>query len=307
MVPLADAFNHKASVVHLGDGFEIAELDELAPQAATSGKRKRRDDSAEAAQSGARPLLDDDAHPTEGQDGQSGDSAEARYFAAFPSCNVRLDMAICDDVVPAQDAAQQEVLRIIAAQDLASGVEVHNTYGEHGNDALLFKYGFVLPQNPFHAVRFTAAELAAGMMPHTLGRVHALAQCMQQSPEDGPDEWELPHRIDEEQDEAELEQWVERWLSEVLDDELGPGSADDTGIDDEGDGAAAELLVHGAGFVSGALACALLALGGTDILDHVRGREQILRSLAEALADENVHGAALHALLDCRRTPRCCA
>lgn len=41
----------------------------------------------------------------------------------------------------------------MAAQPLAAGREVYNTYGEHGNAELVNKYGFALPHNPFDEVR----------------------------------------------------------------------------------------------------------------------------------------------------------
>ncbi len=46
-----------------------------------------------------------------------------------------------------------ELLDIVAAQPLAAGAEVWNTYGEHGNAELLKKYGFALPFNAFDEVR----------------------------------------------------------------------------------------------------------------------------------------------------------
>lgn len=42
-----------------------------------------------------------------------------------------------------------DVLDIVAASPVASGQEVHNTYGELGNDGLVAKYGFALRKNPF--------------------------------------------------------------------------------------------------------------------------------------------------------------
>jgi SET domain-containing protein 6 len=44
-------------------------------------------------------------------------------------------------------------------QDIAKGAEIHNTYGEHGNAELLYKYGFVLEENPFDTITVTPAEL----------------------------------------------------------------------------------------------------------------------------------------------------
>lgn len=44
-------------------------------------------------------------------------------------------------------------------QDIAKGAEIHNTYGEHSNAELLYKYGFVLEENPFDAITVTPTEL----------------------------------------------------------------------------------------------------------------------------------------------------
>eukprot|EP00198_Chlamydomonas_reinhardtii_P003225 XP_001692561.1 predicted protein [Chlamydomonas reinhardtii] len=45
-----------------------------------------------------------------------------------------------------------ELLDIVAAQPLAGGTEVYNTYGEHSNAELVNKYGFALPYNAFDEI-----------------------------------------------------------------------------------------------------------------------------------------------------------
>lgn len=52
-----------------------------------------------------------------------------------------------------------ELLDIVAAQPLAGGTEVYNTYGEHSNAELVNKYGFALPYNAFDEVTGGSAGL----------------------------------------------------------------------------------------------------------------------------------------------------
>lgn len=58
-------------------------------------------------------------------------------------------------------AASSAQLRIVAAQAIPSGQEVHNTYGEYGNTELIYKHGFALRENPFDAVALPMAALRA--------------------------------------------------------------------------------------------------------------------------------------------------
>lgn len=313
MVPLADVFNHKASVVHLDGSFAIAELEDMSAEegsAASSQGAEEAPDAdgdlqgghccgetncahTDAALSRKRKREAADGAEIAESAGEEGDAALSAYYAAFPDCNLRLEMAICDDVVPCEGAEPQEVLRIIAAQDLGSGCEVHNTYGEHGNDALLFKYGFALPHNPFHSVRITASELAAALAPHLAGQsahMRALEACMQASVAE-PDEWQLPALGGAQSDVSPLAEWLGRWLATAFAEEPeGTSEEDSSGDEDDAEAkedaatsAIADLRMHGAGFVGGAFACALLALGGTSALD-VTDNEELLLHLANKLA-----------------------
>ncbi|GLC60363.1 hypothetical protein PLESTB_001604200 [Pleodorina starrii] len=84
--------------------------------------------------------------------------------------NLHLDIGIC-----AGERGGCELLDIVAAQPLAAGAEVFNTYGEHGNDELVNKYGFALPCNPFDEVTLDKGAVVAAAQAE-LGRVAALAR-----------------------------------------------------------------------------------------------------------------------------------
>ena len=60
--------------------------------------------------------------------------------------------------VGAEDGGSSQ-LRIVAAQPVAAGREVHNTYGEYGNAALVYKHGFALRENPFDTVAVSLREV----------------------------------------------------------------------------------------------------------------------------------------------------
>ncbi|KAG2434596.1 hypothetical protein HXX76_007491 [Chlamydomonas incerta] len=70
--------------------------------------------------------------------------------------NLHLDIGIC-----AGERGGVELLDIVAAQPLAAGAEVYNTYGEHGNAELVKKYGFALPCNAFDEVLLDKGALLA--------------------------------------------------------------------------------------------------------------------------------------------------
>jgi hypothetical protein len=217
MVPFADVFNHKASVVHLEGGFEVAEARSLQAQEGPAdpdatvhverhtSKRQRADSASvqgdASCQQGAkayklkgsaeqtpedrqvasdylgqlRPLeADDPSHAARYEDEQ--------FYSHFPDANLRLEIAICDEEELRGDPAEAaEVLHIVAAQGVAAGAEVHNTYGEHSNDTLLAKYGFALRDNVFHAVRLPLSKFEAQAKSANLdaGRVAARLKLLQ--------------------------------------------------------------------------------------------------------------------------------
>jgi SET domain-containing protein 6 len=148
MVAVADAFNHKASCVSLGEGYVVGELQEQQEQQEEEEERKNK------------RRRGDDEQP---QPAQQRPTAAATIQSAAPpeawrrwSLPLRLEIAIISDDEEedeeggdedAADAAAAEfpgVLRIVAASDVPAGREVHNTYGELGNVDLVRKYGFCL-------------------------------------------------------------------------------------------------------------------------------------------------------------------
>lgn len=148
MVAVADAFNHKASCVSLGQGYVVGELQEQQEQQEEEEERKnkrRRGDDEQPQPARQRP--------TAAATIQSAAPPEAWRRWSLP---LRLEIAIISDDEEedeeggdedAADAAAAEfpgVLRIVAASDVPAGREVHNTYGELGNVDLVRKYGFCL-------------------------------------------------------------------------------------------------------------------------------------------------------------------
>jgi hypothetical protein len=111
---------------------------------------------------------------------------DAAFYACFPDATMELEIAICDET-HISDGTEMPVLHIIAAQAVPAGAEVHNTYGEHSNDALLCKYGFALHSNVFHGVRvgsecYKAAAAATGTklaLPDLQSRVSELSELLQ--------------------------------------------------------------------------------------------------------------------------------
>ncbi|KXZ53733.1 hypothetical protein GPECTOR_6g650 [Gonium pectorale] len=91
-------------------------------------------------------------------DGAARDRWGLLAASAVERCgrNIHLDIGIC-----ALERGGVQVLDIVAAQPLAEGAEVFNTYGEHGNAELVNKYGFALPCNPFDEVSLDKDELMA--------------------------------------------------------------------------------------------------------------------------------------------------
>jgi SET domain-containing protein 6 len=179
MVPLADVFNHKASVV------------DLAPEYAVHGA----DDSEESDSEEESGEEGEEEEEEEGDGGNVGEEEEHHHHhhhhhshdhnhestapaAALPTVMRRhtTDNINTDDVHhhhhPAVHALHGitkanglhlaleiaiidggDHLQIVAASDIPAGNEVHNTYGELGNDVLVKKYGFALRKNPFNTVQ----------------------------------------------------------------------------------------------------------------------------------------------------------
>eukprot|EP00887_Chlorella_sp_A99_P004898 scaffold4.g4898.t1 len=232
MVPLADIFNHKCSVVELDPAYAVhgqeedgsssedgeeeggsdsEEAEEEDGSSGEDGEAERGSGSEEAEEeggsSGGEGEGDGEAAGGGGhrrgcseaacgacnghghgpqQDQQQKGQGEEEAPGALPavmsssgkehsrlgisrasSLHLRLEMAIVD---------RGEELEIVAASAVPTGAEVHNTYGEHGNDELVAKYGFALRENPFTAVRVGKAALLAAAEA-ALGRRRCRARC----------------------------------------------------------------------------------------------------------------------------------
>jgi hypothetical protein len=155
-------------------------------------------------------------------DGVAANAEDEQFHGSFPDANLRLEMAICDETELGEHGQKREVLHIIAAQDIVAGKEVHNTYGEHGNDDLLLKYGFALRENIFHAVAFHLDEVR-GALEGVRGMVGKSTMMM-------------------------LEQFLMREMQEMWDGEQEEAAHPNA------------FQVYGAGFVSGELSCVLALL-----------------------------------------------
>jgi hypothetical protein len=165
-------------------------------------------------------------------------AAETAFFCTFSSCNLKLEIAICCEVQNVGDS-QAEVLRILAAQDLEAHAQVHNTYGEHGNDALLYQYGFALRTNPFHSIKFSAKEIAQQMIEHLpKGEMHQYACFAGQaaSSRDGT----LPRHAIAGDMEKLLLQFLQTFMFTA------PGSVAATKVGDDLGRAVVEICTHGA-------------------------------------------------------------
>ncbi len=64
------------------------------------------------------------------------------------------------------------LLQIVAASALLKDQEVHNTYGEHGNAELVYKYGFALRHNPFDSVSLDKSEIMKAAKCRNSARAH---------------------------------------------------------------------------------------------------------------------------------------
>nr|XP_043629194.1 N-lysine methyltransferase setd6 [Erigeron canadensis]XP_043629195.1 N-lysine methyltransferase setd6 [Erigeron canadensis] len=58
----------------------------------------------------------------------------------------------CDDDDTSESSSSTDILEMIMVKDVKAGAEVFNTYGSMGNAALLHRYGFTEPDNPYDIV-----------------------------------------------------------------------------------------------------------------------------------------------------------
>lgn len=54
----------------------------------------------------------------------------------------------CSTCSSGDDDDDDDTCDLITVRDISPGSQVYNTYGDHGNDVLLARYGFALPENP---------------------------------------------------------------------------------------------------------------------------------------------------------------
>ncbi|KVI08125.1 RuBisCO-cytochrome methylase, RMS1 [Cynara cardunculus var. scolymus] len=118
MVPLADLFNHKtdAEDVHFTSVSSHSESD---------------DDTDENMENQVDNDLDGDLL----RQNESDIASPKRSFSADGACS-----------------PTTEILEMILVRDVKAGAEVFNTYGSMGNAALLHRYGFTEPDNPYDIV-----------------------------------------------------------------------------------------------------------------------------------------------------------
>jgi hypothetical protein len=164
MVPVADAFNHKASCVSLGEGFVVTELQEQQEEEEEDDdddNEDDEDDEDDEASAGGRGIPVMSTAPPTSVQNAAPPAAWRRW--GLP---LRLEIAIISDDGEDEEEEEEEeqdggddaalppaaelsaifpgVLRIVAASDVPAGREVHNTYGELPNVDLVRKYGFCL-------------------------------------------------------------------------------------------------------------------------------------------------------------------
>ena len=135
MVPLADVFNHKVSIVKLSDDYAIHGAEETSSNNSYNSVEEEEEEEEQ-----------DDGDSTEGphvlpcpQEDEDLTMCGMKHANQLP---LRLHIAIIDDT-------ENNSLKIIAASPLERGKEIFNTYGELGNAELVKKYGFCVPENPF--------------------------------------------------------------------------------------------------------------------------------------------------------------
>ncbi|XP_047056403.1 N-lysine methyltransferase setd6-like [Lolium rigidum] len=120
MVPLADLFNHKTDSEHVH--FTKSEESD-------SDEEEDDDDQSNA-----------DSDQEEDDDDQSNASADKQSTVKNSTTK------------PSGEGHNDEDLEMIIVRDANPGDEVYNTYGTMGNAALLHRYGFTEPDNPYDIV-----------------------------------------------------------------------------------------------------------------------------------------------------------
>ncbi|CAG9461278.1 unnamed protein product [Pedinophyceae sp. YPF-701] len=180
MVPVADIFNHKASVVAMGDDWKLwspgrgsadssdSSGGDVAADSDDGNAQRERESGASSGSDGEDETDGEDGSDRSTPDRERGEELErvlwfaaaeegAKYDPLLSSrAGLRLHIAICDG-----DDGDEDVLHIVAASPLTKGSEVFNCYGELTNAQLLQKYAFTLRHNPFSRVRFPRDDFTA--------------------------------------------------------------------------------------------------------------------------------------------------
>ncbi|XP_077231836.1 SET domain-containing protein isoform X2 [Tasmannia lanceolata] len=135
MVPLADLFNHKTAAenVHFTSG------------SSDSGSDNDKDDVNEDEYEN----IGDDKPLNEGLSTSHLNSKKSTHLTATPGKNSFDDD---DKEFSLYSGDDPPALELIIVKDVKAGAEVFNTYGSLGNSALLHRYGFTEPDNPFDVV-----------------------------------------------------------------------------------------------------------------------------------------------------------
>ncbi len=136
MVPLADVFNHKVSIVKLSDEYAIHGAEDTSSE---NSYHQEEDDNDDNDDNDDQAPVGSCGFPRLQHDDEDLTMCGMKQANALP---LRLHIAIIDD-------SENESLKIIAASSVERGKEMFNTYGELGNAELVKKYGFCVPENPF--------------------------------------------------------------------------------------------------------------------------------------------------------------
>lgn len=178
MVPLADVFNHKVSVVELTEEYTIHGAESSSSDTIDGHDEEENIQQKNGNEHGSESSSCSSPSPEERGD-EHGGSAERSFprpcangagglpercgMSQANGLDLRLHIAIIDD-------DEHDCLHIVAASALHKGKEVFNTYGELGNSELVKKYGFVVRENPFTHVtlrKSTIFEYINAMLPPT--------------------------------------------------------------------------------------------------------------------------------------------
>eukprot|EP00890_Picochlorum_soloecismus_P005116 jgi/Picsp_1/5605/NSC_02964-R1_set domain-containing protein len=148
MVPLADVFNHKASVVQLSADYGIHGVSSSSSSEVNGNSGDDVSDEIHSDQ-----VISEDNTKIESEDESDVqlpvilDQTEVEFcgLSEANGITLKLHIAIIDD-------SRNDSLQIIASTPVEKNHEIYNTYGELGNAELVKKYGFCLAENPFTKV-----------------------------------------------------------------------------------------------------------------------------------------------------------